>query len=75
MGTGALVVGSVAFALALGEAAVRFFLPHYYQGRDPIQNPFWHHDPLLGWRHEPGARGVFAREEFSHPVTINSARP
>ncbi len=72
-GPAALLAVSLLFSALVGEAAVRWLRPGYVAGPDPIRNPFWQYDPELGWSHEPGATGVFARDEFSHPVRINQA--
>lgn len=73
LGTALLLVVSVGVALGVGEAAVRRFQPAFLQGEDPIRNPFWRHDPRIGWSHRPGQRGLFQRAEFSHPVEINGS--
>lgn len=73
LATAALLVVSIAAALAVGELAVRLLRPQFVQGPDPINNPFWRYDAALGWSHRPGASGRFEREEFSHQVSINSA--
>ncbi len=33
---------------------------------------FWRYDPLLGWSHNPGQRGVLNHRDFSIQVSINS---
>jgi len=73
VGPAALLAVSIVVAVLIGEGAVRWLRPGYVAGPDPIRNPFWRYDPDLGWGHRPGAAGVFAREEFSHPVHINRA--
>lgn len=66
-------MAAVMVALLLGEGAVRIFRPQFVIGPDPIRNPFWRHDPEIGWAHPPGMTGSFAREEFTHSVVINQA--
>ena len=69
----ALMAASLLVGLAIGEGAVRILRPQFVAGPDPIRNPFWRHDPMLGWSHTPGAEGVFTRDEFSHHVRINGS--
>jgi len=73
LGTAALLVCAVALSLAAAEVAVRHLRPQFIMGPDPIRNPFWRHDKELGWSHTAGSEGTFSREEFTHPVKINSA--
>jgi lysophospholipase L1-like esterase len=72
----AVVVGAV-FVLAVGEMAVR--LLGYQAMYDTYSKPsiFWIHDPLVGWSHEPHARGNYIGPrpwpvEFEGKVNINS---
>ena len=67
-----LLAGAVAAALLLAEAGVRWLRPGFVAGDGGESNPFWSHDPELGWRHRPGQKGTFSRDEFTHPVSINS---
>jgi lysophospholipase L1-like esterase len=64
---------SILVSAAAGEAMVRLARPEFVAGPDPVSNPFWRYDADLGWSHIPGAVGTFSRQEFSHPVRINSA--
>lgn len=68
-----LLAVSILASAAAGEALVRLFRPEFVAGPDPIGNPFWRHDPELGWSHIAGAEGTFSRPEFTHHVRINGA--
>ncbi len=77
LGTLALVVCSLAFALGLSELALR--LAGYQAIYEVYSKPeiFWTYDELLGWSHEPDAEGVYVGPrpwpvEFETPVRINS---
>jgi lysophospholipase L1-like esterase len=68
---------SVAFVAAIFEVGLRFtgHVAIYEMYSKPSQ--FWRYDELLGWSHEPGARGVFVGPrpwpiEFRGNVSINS---
>lgn len=73
----AVLLGSVGVTLVLLEVGFRIlgFEPlHAVYSKPEI---FWQHDALLGWSHEPGAKGVYRGPrpfpiEFSAPVEINS---
>lgn len=67
-----VLLGSLAFALLLAEAGVRLWRPGFVAGPAAESNPFWTHDPDLGWFHRPGQKGTFSRPEFTHRVSINS---
>ncbi|MEW6750681.1 MAG: SGNH/GDSL hydrolase family protein, partial [Candidatus Latescibacterota bacterium] len=52
--------------LLLGEAVLRLAAPQVHR-----RPPVWEFDPLLGWRHVPGASGVLRTPEFEVTLTIN----
>jgi hypothetical protein len=66
-----LTLAAAALALLLAEATVRHVRPGLVAAPALAGNPFWRHDPALGWFHLPGQTGRFFREEFTHHVTIN----
>ena len=53
------------------EIASRYALPHWA----PVSGDryFWDYDETLGWSHPPNRAGVFAYQDFSVDVQINSA--
>jgi lysophospholipase L1-like esterase len=53
------------------EIASRYALPHWA----PVSGDryFWDYDETLGWSHPPNRAGVFAYQDFSVEVQINSA--
>ena len=64
---------SALIGLAVGEVGLRFFARDL--AGEPItgnQYLFYQYDPVLGWSNRPGAKGIFARKEFSYEVSINS---
>lgn len=65
-----LVLFSTIVAVFLSEVALRLMGsgPLYVS---PERDHFWKYDPLLGWAHEPGQRGVFETSEFRTVVRIN----
>jgi len=67
-----LLIVSAGAAALLAEWGVRILRPGFVAGPDAAGNPFWTHDPDLGWFHTPGLRGTFSRSEFSHRVSINA---
>ncbi len=73
----ALAAGSVLLTLSGFEVGVRLagYRPIYEVYSRPTL--FWRADPLLGWSHEPGARGTFVGPrpypiEFETEVRINA---
>jgi hypothetical protein len=68
-----LAAASTAVALAGVEGAARL-ARHYQKGgkeqRTRLQ--YTEYDPLLGWKHQPGARARYERREFTTDVVINS---
>jgi lysophospholipase L1-like esterase len=69
---------SVGLAVCVFEAGLRLagYRALYEMYSKPSQ--FWQYDPLLGWAHEPGARGRFVGPrpwpvEFDIPVEINGS--
>lgn len=70
-----LVLGALAVALALAEAALRLSRPAtsaYSVATTADQYRFYQFDERLGWVNAPGAHGTFARDEFRYEVAINS---
>ena len=70
-----LILFSIPALVTLG--AVEFLLRRLAPdlAGEPItanQYNFYRYDSLLGWSNAPGARGVFARPEFSYDLNINS---
>ncbi len=66
---------SFAVAAAIAELAFRLLLPdtsRYSVAATGNQYHFYRFDAQLGWANTPGARGTFARGEFSYDVAINS---
>ena len=70
---GLLAVLSTAVALAGVEGTARL-VRHYQKGgkeqRTRLQ--YTQYDPLLGWKHLPGARARYERREFTADLSINS---
>ena len=68
-----LALASTAVALAGVEGAARLFR-HYQKGgkeqRTRLQ--YTEYDPLLGWKHQPGARARYERREYTTEVVINA---
>jgi hypothetical protein len=64
---------SVAVVLGAAEAAARV-ARHYQRGgkeqRTRLQ--YTEYDPLLGWRHQPGARARYERREYTTEVVITA---
>jgi lysophospholipase L1-like esterase len=67
-----LLLVSAGAAALVAEGIVRWLRPGLVAGPAPVGNPFWRHDPDLGWSHTPGEKGRYARPEFDHAVSINS---
>jgi len=65
-----LLVAAVVCALGLGELAARLFVPGWVP--DQAYRIFWQYDPLLGWSHRPGVRGVHRHSDFAVQVEISS---
>ena len=72
----ALLAGSLLLVVGLFEVGLR--LAGYQAIYEVYSKPsiFWTHDPLLGWRHEPGASGTYVGPrpwpvEFRTPIRIN----
>jgi hypothetical protein len=69
-----LLLAALSAALVLGaaEAAARV-ARHYQKGgkeqRTRLQ--YTEYDPLLGWKHQPGARARYERREYTTEVVIN----
>jgi len=63
---------SAAVVLGAAEAAARV-ARHYQKGgkeqRTRLQ--YTEYDPLLGWKHQPGARARYERREYTTDVAIN----
>jgi lysophospholipase L1-like esterase len=64
--------------IVLSEIVVRLIGYEPIYGVYSKPSIFWKHDPLLGWSHEPNARGTYIGPkpwpvEFSTSVEINSA--
>ncbi len=73
LGNLALTLVSIAVTLGIAEAGLRLFARNL--ASEPVtsnQYNFYRYDPVLGWSNLPGARGVFARPEFSYDLRINS---
>jgi lysophospholipase L1-like esterase len=66
-----LLVVSTALALLMAEAAARLLIPSW-QPRVSDRAIFWHHHPVLGWAHRPGALGRFVGPSWDVGVAINS---
>lgn len=65
-----LIIFSTLSALFLSEIALRLlgYEPLYVS---PERDRFWKYDPLLGWAHEPGQKGIFQTRQFRTAVQIN----
>lgn len=65
-----LIIISTLSTLFLSEIALRLigFEPLYVS---PERDRFWKYDPLLGWAHEPGQKGIFETRQFRTLVQIN----
>jgi lysophospholipase L1-like esterase len=68
-----LAVASTVLMLGAAEAAARI-ARHYQKGgkEQRTRLEYTEHDPLLGWRHRPGARARYERREYTTEVAINS---
>ena len=66
----ALIAISTVTALFLCEVALRLvgYEPLYVS---PERDRFWKYDPLLGWAHRPGQKGIFETKQFRTVVQIN----
>ena len=64
-----VLIGLVSTSLALlaCEALLSVFHPQLFRRPD-----VWQHDPELGWRHIPKAKGLLAKPEFEVEYSINS---
>jgi hypothetical protein len=73
LANGLLALASTAVALAGVEVGARL-ARHYQKGgkeqRTRLQ--YTEYDPLLGWKHQAGARARYERREYTTDVTINS---
>jgi hypothetical protein len=73
LANGLLALASTAVALGGVEVAARV-ARHYQAGgkeqRTRLQ--YTEYDPLLGWKHQPGARARYERREYATDVVINS---
>ena len=60
----------------LGEIAVRSCVrvsaQEYSVSPTGNQYEFYCFDDLLGWRNAPGAHGIYTRNEFGYPISINA---
>jgi GDSL-like lipase/acylhydrolase family protein len=68
-----VAAASTAVALAGVEGAARL-ARHYQKGgkeqRTRLQ--YTEYDPLLGWKHQPGARARYERREYTRDLVVNS---
>lgn len=75
MNIGKLALLTISTLITLGLCEVGFRLFGQDLAGEPItsnQYLFYQYDPKLGWSNRPGAKGTFARREFSYAVNINS---
>jgi hypothetical protein len=69
----AIMLAATIATVGLAEVGLRLFAGDL--AGEPVtgnQYAFYQYDPELGWSNAPGARGTFARSEFSHELRINS---
>ncbi len=62
---------SCVLVLALGELAARWARPNWAPVRAE-RVEFWRYDPVLGWSHNPGQKGVLHHVDWTIHISINS---
>ena len=73
LGNLSLVLLSTALCLAAVEAAARVARRYQKGGKEQrTRLQYTEYDPLLGWKHRPGARAQYERREYTTEVAINS---
>jgi hypothetical protein len=66
-----VMIGSILMGLLLLEVGLRFFIQQSPHERPPTS--FWEPHSSLGWFHIPGKEGLWANQEFSNTIRINSS--
>ncbi|MFN0149284.1 MAG: alginate O-acetyltransferase AlgX-related protein [bacterium] len=67
----ALLVAALLAAAVIGEIALRaIYNAPLHRGRRMFV--FYQHDPILGWRTKPNARGMYVKDEFAAFLEFNS---
>jgi hypothetical protein len=64
-----LVLFGTTVALFGSEAIARLFAPQW--APQHAERSFWRYDPLLGWAHRPGQRGMLRHPDFEVSVEIS----
>src|SRR5688572_29169581 len=73
LANGLLALVSTAVALAGVEVGARVARRLQKGGKEQrTRLQYTEYDPLLGWKHQPGARARYERREYTTDVTINS---
>jgi lysophospholipase L1-like esterase len=61
---------SCVFAFLLAEGVARLFFPEWAPRTGRLAQ-FWQYDPMYGWAHVPGTKGIFDSFGIHSSVTIN----
>jgi hypothetical protein len=73
LANGLLALTSTAVGLAGVEGAARVARRYQKGGKEQrTRLQYTEYDPLLGWKHQPGARARYERREYTTDVAINS---
>jgi hypothetical protein len=73
LANGLLALASTAVTLAGVEGAARVARRYQKGGKEQrTRLQYTEYDPLLGWKHQPGARVRYERREYTTDVVINS---
>lgn len=68
----ALLGAATLLGLLVAEVFLRVAVPRASPARADTANPYWVHDPTLGWRHRPDTAGRFTSGLFDVAVRINA---
>lgn len=68
---------AISILVSIGILEIGLSLTNAYGGHVYSANPtgsqykFYMYDPEVGWANAPHMRGIYEREEFSHPILVN----